>query len=561
MKQEGINSSILEGLLTLALILTACVLSVWPNPLLAYGLGTVLIALILFNTPKVLSDIRFSVIFWSGIVLITASIGLWAAYQTTNALPKFLNLALGLLIAVYFSKVSSLKSWEIWSLASGSLFFTAVFALTKLNILEPAILLTPNRLAGLSAIFVPFLVLAWQKSSSTIIRTAIVAAGLIVSAGLILSGSRGAIGAIFVSLLIWYLLTNQNLFGKNRQLLGQLVFYAAIVIGFSCIYFIDGIHNSPLANIPGADSRIELYANSQHLVSDFWVMGGGLNSFGGLYSQYIVSVPFLLFTYGHNLYLNLLLEQGIFGLLAVIGLLFGSLFIGFKQIQKDEEDHHLVGAAIASVIILLLHGFIDDAIYGDFGSPFLFMGAAILFSKSKPAAKTDLLPIHISTAILLLAVIVFGSFGAAARSNLVSIKMAKIQLSQWPTNEWSSGENNSQLAQVGSEYQALIAAYPEYAPNFYHLGLITAEAKNFNQAKENFERSYTLAPDHLGIKKNLGLALLWTGDQAQAIKLLKDVPGVDGEIDAYVWWWGEQGEQELSKLANELKNDPEWINR
>ncbi len=559
MSEKATETDYFEIFSTSAVCLIACLTSIWPNPFLTVTLGLILISMILFKGS--FAGIRYSVVMWGAILLVTAAIGTWGAYQSSNAYPKLFNIILALLVALYFNRVAGQNNWALWGLGAGSLFFAFVFGFTKLGLLDPGVLMTPNRLAGLSAILVPFLILAFIKSSNLLFKICIGFSGLVVAVSLLLSGSRGAIGAIILSLIIWYLVTQRE--GSNRQLFfvgGQALFYITLAIGGVGIYLAGGLQNSPLAQIPGADTRIELYANSLHLIRDFWVVGGGLNSFGGLYSQYIVSVPFLLFTYGHNLYLDLLLELGILGLLSVLAILIGSILVGFKYLKANVENRHFIGAAIASVTILLFHGFIDDAVFGDSGSPLLFISAGILFKLCQPKRAGELLPIHALTSFALVVSIVLFNPVDSAQSNLISIDMAKIQLESWPTNEWSKGEHAAGLNQLRPSYQQILSNQPDHSPTSYHVGLIEMESREFEQAVQSLTAAYTQNPDHPGIQKNLGMATLWTGDIEGAIDLLKDIPGINGEIDAYIWWWAEQGEQELSNRASDLKNNPGWGN-
>ena len=134
--------------------------------------------------------------------------------------------------------------------------------------------------------------------------------------------------------------------------------------------------------------------------------------------------------------------------------------------------------------------------------------------------------------------------------------MAKIQLAQWPTNEWSRGENNLALEKIALEYVDIKQNDPNHLSTNYHLGLIQMDAYNFAEA----ERILTIAMDqnesHPGVLKNLGYAKLWQGKVDEANIILRDIPGIAGEIDAYVWWWDEQGKLELSDFAQKFKEVP-----
>ena len=60
------------------------------------------------------------------------------------------------------------------------------------------------------------------------------------------------------------------------------------------------------------------------LAGDFPFTGGGLGAFSGLYSTYILVIFVPLFTYSHNFFLDVAVEQGWFGLAALVVMLVGS---------------------------------------------------------------------------------------------------------------------------------------------------------------------------------------------------------------------------------------------
>ena len=491
--------------------------------------------------------------------LLSAGFGYWSAYNTENAFPKLLLLFLAILFVLLISTLNEKERAIHNTLGIGAIFFSLVFIAVKLQLLSGPILLTANRLAGLSAVLSPFLFSSLLNTQRTLFRIALGLGTLLILTVLVLSGSRGAIASLLIALFIWWVYTKDNsITNKIKIPFIALSVSGLLLVGALCLIFISKIQMTGLNNIPGAASRIELYANSAFLLQDFGLLGGGLNSFGGLYSQYILSVPFLLFTYGHNLYIDLLLEQGVIGLISFLGVFISGFFLLLKH---PDINKNIFGACLASIIVLLMHGLIDDAIYGDIGSPLLF--AAPAFAFRIPIERIEKMQrTGIYSLFLFLALLIAGFWArpisAAFRSNLASINIAKVQLENWPTGEWSRYENSAALEFSEISLEDLLSKHPGHSPTLYKLGLINLEKKEFSLAVKRLVVAHQNNPQHPGIKKNLGFAYLWNNDIDNAKQILAEVPNAKEELFAYIWWWEGLNEPELSKNAQTLYDSADW---
>jgi hypothetical protein len=145
------------------------------------------------------------------------------------------------------------------------------------------------------------------------------------------------------------------------------------MIAIPTVWFVLGYPGGLIAlfdRLPGlasGESRLDLATSAGKLIEDYPFTGGGLRSFPGLFSQYIMVTPYFLFAYSHNFYLDIILEQGFLGGLALLVLILGSAIILARQILVDREDHQLkiLGEAVfIGLIVILVHGLVDDALYG-----------------------------------------------------------------------------------------------------------------------------------------------------------------------------------------------------
>ena len=74
--------------------------------------------------------------------------------------------------------------------------------------------------------------------------------------------------------------------------------------------------------------------------------------------------------------------------------------------------------------------------------------------------------------------------------------------------------------------------------------------RDFKSAVMYLEIAHNRAPLHRGIIKSLGYSYVWMGEMEKAQPLLSQIPEASEELDAYVWWWGTQGRNDLTENAN-----------
>jgi O-antigen ligase len=96
--------------------------------------------------------------------------------------------------------------------------------------------------------------------------------------------------------------------------------------------------------------RIRLWRNMLKILADFWLWGAGPGSFNEVYQSY--SRANGLISHGHQLYLQLWLENGILSFLAFIRVLFKNL-TGFISFQST------VRAVALTIFSFLLFGFLE----------------------------------------------------------------------------------------------------------------------------------------------------------------------------------------------------------
>jgi tetratricopeptide (TPR) repeat protein len=307
---------------------------------------------------------------------------------------------------------------------------------------------------------------------------------------------------------------------------------------------------------------MEIYTNTRWLVSDFPFTGGGLASFPGLYSRYVMSVPVFLFGYAHNLFLDLALEQGIIGLLSFVFILGGSFWL----IIGRESSALLDGAVLAGLVVMALHGLVDNPLYGERGTPLLFLlpGFAValdltalpirrrhrsLLEKGKAWwgwAALGLL------ALAYLAFVLVRTGGGAWSENMGALRMARVELAGFPSGVWDDGSSLPELAPAEARFEQALRQDVYNFPAQYRLGLIDTLRGDFPAARQHLEQASRLAPDHRGVRKALAYSYVWLGLYEDAFPLLQGIPEARTEMEAYGGWWSIQGRGDLAAQAGQM---------
>jgi O-antigen ligase len=548
------------------------------------------------------------------IFLLTAIVSVWSAYDREVAWQK-LWLIVGALLLFY--ALAAQPKENLWIIASvlGSIatLIALAFALTSDWIAKPSDLpfltrighwlmavrpelpvklqpLHPNLVGGLLAILLPFALAdayhrrrIWRVNLSSALGFgwALLKIGLI-AVGLFLTSSRGAWLALGAAFGCWQVWRGAGWLA-GRFGWSQRVVTLFILAALGCLT-LGWILLSPsglveLANrLPGAPtvgSRITLARNSWHLLSDFPVIGGGLGSFPGLYSHYILDVPVFVFGYSHNFLLDLALELGSIGLIAVCAFYLSAAWILFINPVMD-ANQPLAWAACASLVVIFAHGLVDDVIYNQWGTPFLLFVPGMIYAVTQVthevetgdqtasqliAELTQLRERKDSVAwamsvvlvlILALAWIVHRPVLSIWYANLGAVEMARIELADFPSNRWDDGRNAAALTTVKDEFLSSLRFDSNNITANYRLGLIALERCDFPEAVSYLGTAHRSDPYHRGIQKNLGYAYTWIGQFETARGLLKEIPEAKQEMITFVWWWQTQHRPDLADNARDM---------
>lgn len=430
----------------------------------------------------------------------------------------------------------------------------------------------PNYIAGLSAILAPFIlypavVLSKKRDQQALLFYIFALIGLgIVFFSLFMTTSRGAILAIISGLGVWLLWRFYNLNGiryriKNEAFFPSIVLiYLFVIIAF---LYIGPANSSSVSSgnyYYGDGSRAELLSRSLYLLWDYPITGGGLGAFPGLYSQYLLGIPFFNVPNSHNLFLDVAIELGLLGGLFFMLMYLTSIWLASRSLASEQpiKIQVLNWIVLFSLIVAVVHGMVDDYLfYGNGTVLSLFLVAAsVMVTQSNDLSKLAIFQFdrRIAGLVLLVLLIVFvfspQKILSAWYANLGSVRMSQVELDGFPNNGWAGLAIVSRLDNADAALHASLQFDPDNRTANQRLGIISMLQQDFASASVYLETAYKAAPDHRGVVKNLGYCYVWLGNMDKAEPFVSRIPEAQEELDVYIWWWKTQGRSDLSENAS-----------
>lgn len=529
---------------------------------------------------------------WFVLFLTTAGIGVWAAYNPAAAWSKFWVLVgavilyyaiinqptktlpfifhglvgFGVLLLIILLLTIDVQFYDhdfAW-LDQVMVAWAAVrptFPVTKLNL---------NIFGGLFALILPLglgagLVTYRQKNRLGVWWAALTS--LLALIGLTLTSSRAAWFAVGVGLSLWvaWWLVQRFMLrtGRSPNVLFGVVAGVILLIAFTFIA-LTFFNRAP--GLSDGSTRLTLFGDAFDLVGDFAVTGGGLTSFAGLFSRYTLVIPYFVLSYGYNFFLDVALEQGLFGLLALV-MIYSLSFWRLARTQVAADDGLSVSrqAVWVSLTVVLLHSLVDDPLYAESGTPFIFLlpALAVALAAPRPAASPARAPVWgwLKPQLAGLAVIALAALSvwfwqpwrAELYANVGAVEMARHELRGFPEVRWDERQDLSDLKLARRYLNYALELDPNNRAATYRLGLIAMLEGNFAEATPYLEAALTGRAIPRGLAKTLGYSHTWLGNYERASELLVNVPEARYEMQVYSWWWGTQNRPDLAERAAEME--------
>jgi len=423
----------------------------------------------------------------------------------------------------------------------------------------------PNYVAGVTAITVPFIFYPIWKirndNKGTLVWLyifSIIGLGM-ASLAIVMSTSRGVILAIGSGAGAWFLWRLTQLNRIKRHIKNDAVFPILLLIYLCLIVvflYVGPAQSGSIFSGPyfyGTGSRAELFSRSVYLVLDYPITGGGLGAFPGLYSQYLLNIPFFNVPNGHNLFLDVAIEQGLFGGLSFLILYVAGLWTISGSMTKGDYQV-FTWVVLFSMIVAIVHGMVDDYLYNGVGSilALVLVGLSLREKKDDRSRAWRLDPGTIGVILIIWVVVALVNLNAIRSiwyANLGAVQLAKVELDGFPNGGWAGTDIIPKLDMATSTLESSLQFDPTNRTANQRLGMILMLRRDFEAAAHYLEIAHSQAPNYRGVIKSLGYCYVWLGNMEKAQPLLSQIPEAGEELDVYIWWWDSQERSDLSENA------------
>lgn len=214
----------------------------------------------------------------------------------------------------------------------------------------------PNNLGAYAILLLfPMLVLALKEQNKRK-RSIYIILSILLSADVIMSGSRNAFMCFAAGVIIIGII-------YNRKLLVSFLCAAGI------IYFIPGVStvikgiNDPSQNV----SRMKIWETALHMIKDHPILGVGNGDFSRLYLRYIKKYPNLKYysdnkvpMHPHNAFLKFQCELGVLGTILFVLLLMSvvrGLWLAANNAKRDVHKYFYRGFTLSIIIFIVMNIF------------------------------------------------------------------------------------------------------------------------------------------------------------------------------------------------------------
>lgn len=409
-----------------------------------------------------------------------------------------------------------------------------------------------NVAAGVLLVGVPFgvalAIMAWRARKYAWGRLAI-SLTLLILFGLLMTSSRGAwvglAALIIVSVLVWVQL---HWFPSGKQ---KTFFWAGIaILGLLAVagIFSSGNLDRLVGQIPDPTgsmrSRLGLWQEGLGLLRDYPFTGSGLQTFWMVHALYAILIHVPYIAHSHNSFLQVWIEQGVLGALAVT---WGSIVVvGWAWRSIGRAGVSALGlAGLAALCASAVHGLVDVVFYVERTLPVvgLLVGFAALTTRlpapqaNSPAPVRRPVWLFACMVIVLLGMSLIGRrpLAAAWYANLGALEQTRQELSRYdpahfdnPTLDQVRRATDLSLAQAN--FQKALSDQPGNRTALDRLSMIALARGEYSQALDWTQQAWEAGRRDEVTRLLYGDALVANGQPEQAALVVQGLTWAEGRL-------------------------------
>jgi O-antigen ligase len=377
--------------------------------------------------------------------------------------------------------------------------------------------------------------------------------GAITALGLILTTSRGGWIAVAASLALaalWWLAGRSG--RGRRQLVTFLALVGAGLLVLGVLVLVSPSLRGVLQRVLPVSDRLGLFYESVLLLRDYFFTGFGLGEFALVHSTYALLIHVPVLVYAHSLYLDVALGQGLFGFLALIGVLGGAAWVGLKALARAQRPPPALVAGLLSLVVVAIHGFSDSPLYTSRWGPLLWVSAGLVVAggrvvptASVPVAGRRLWSWRLWGAVAVVGLaLLFGFWRpltAAWYANLGAVRQTWTELSQYDYEHFDNPSldeirRQADLSVAERFYARAVALDAGQVTARTRLAEIALSRGGYDQALAHVQAAWDAGHRDRVTRLLLGDALVAAGDVAQGVAVVRGLEWAEGRLDFQGWY-------------------------
>jgi hypothetical protein len=306
-----------------------------------------------------------------------------------------------------------------------------------------------------------------------------------------------------------------------------------------------------LPGIELATARIRLQRDSLHLARDYVFTGAGLGMFPMQYSVYALLIHVFHTIHSHNLLLNVLIEQGMLGLVAYLLMTATCVVAAVRCLRSASPGRGvIIEAGVASLVIAIVHGVVDDPLYGARAILLLLMPVGIIMAGAgshvyardpAPVRRRWALALLVTATFAILATVAMRPILAAWYANAGALAQAKVELAAYDPEHWydpTIDEVRQQQDLDGAErlLETALAIYPKNRTAHQRLAAIALARAQYTDALDHMNAAWDAGHRDSVTRLLLGDALVAAGQTERAADVVRGLPWARPRLLGQGWY-------------------------
>jgi tetratricopeptide (TPR) repeat protein len=317
-----------------------------------------------------------------------------------------------------------------------------------------------------------------------------------------------------------------------------------------------GLYLILLGRLPGAGellNRLSLLRDGLLLARNYPFTGAGLDMFEMQFSIYTLLIHVGYIMHSHNLLVDVLINQGLIGLLSFVGLAAACGVYGLRRLREATgKAAWIIEAGLVSLGVILAHGLGDDALYGNRGVLLLFVPIGWILCgannarperpATRPRDRRHWLGLGLAAAagLVVIGLAIWRPVLGEWYANLGAIEQARVELShydQWhfdnPTMDQVRQREN--LDAAGAWLRQAVALDPANATARQRLTEIELARGQYVEALQDIEFIYRAGEQDAVTRMLLGDAYAANGQVQAAVEVVRGLPWAIARLEGQAW--------------------------